>query len=525
VGGLSFFGPALQWMRYADNLMVAAWAMLAFYCSLYFPAAIFMIRRLERWRLPLVVTVPLVWAALEYLRCFLMTGFSWYLLAHTQHDVLSMIQITDLGGVFLVSALVALVNAFLFEWVCQYPQVRRCFNLAETESRNLLPQGVVVAAFLIGTCGYGVYRLGQNEFQTGPTVCLLQSNLDVRIRNDAARPQNDGNSAKVVVEHFGALCRGAALHSSTKPDLLIWPETSFPRAWIEVSPQLPIEKVPMEWRDGEASIRDDLRLLAGTYTRMPHLLGINTHYLDENGDHRHYNSALLVNRAGNVDGRFDKMHRIPFGEYVPLKDWLPFLKALAPFDIDHGIREGEKFTRFPLDKFHFGVLICYEDTDPFLARHYATPNDDGPAVDFLVNMSNDGWFDGSSEHEEHLAVSRFRAIECRRSMVRAANMGISAVIDGNGRVLKPMPYLGTDPPVWIVPDDPAMRAELPMSEWHQFKQVAGILQAAVPIDQRFSFYVLAGDWLPIGCWLFLFGAGGVALVRRRWLPSHLKEGN
>src|SRR5205807_28892 len=100
------------WMRVADYRMNATWAMLAVYCALYFPVALWMIRRLDRWPIPLMVSVPLVWIALEHLRCFLMTGFPWYLLAHTQHDVLPMIQITDLGGVFLVSFLVAAVNAF-----------------------------------------------------------------------------------------------------------------------------------------------------------------------------------------------------------------------------------------------------------------------------------------------------------------------------------------------------------------------------------------------------------------------------
>ena len=211
------------------------------------------------------------------------------------------------------------------------------------------------------------------------------------------------------------------------------------------------------------------------------------------------------------------MHRVPWGEYVPLKDWLPFMSWFTPYDFDYGIQQGEKFTRFPLaGKYQFGVLICYEDTDPFLAREYVRPSEDGPAVDFLVNISNDGWFDGSAEHEEHLAVSRFRAIECRRAMVRAVNMGISAVIDGNGRVLKPRPLLGMATPVWVVPGRDWDRVEeLPVSQWHQFKKVAGVLKAAVPIDGRFSFYAYAGDWLPIGCWaapLFLSPADSPSCV-------------
>ena len=357
---------------------------------------------------------------------------------------------------------------------------------------------------LVGTYLYGNYRLGQDRFDTGPTVCLLQTNLDQRIRNEATRPDNDGHSAEAVRRQFALLCEQAAFKQAHKPDLLIWPETSYPGAWYQVSPKLPIEKVTTQWRDAEVNMRWQLEELAGTYTKIPHLLGMNTNYLDEHGKYRRFNSALLVSADGRVEARFDKMHRVPFGEYVPFKDWIPFMSALAPYDFDYSIQEGEKFTRFALGDYHFGVLVCFEDTDPFLARQYLRPTNDGPAVDFLVNMSNDGWFDGSSEHEEHLVVSRFRAIECRRALVRAVNMGVSAVIDGNGRVLKPTLESDSKPPVWTVANAPE-QSELAVEDWAQFKQVAGILKAAVPIDRRFSFYTLAGDWLPIGCWLVLLG--------------------
>src|SRR5262249_13860533 len=123
---------------------------------------------------------------------------------------------------------------------------------------------------------------------------------------------------------------------------------------------------------------------------------------------------------------------------VPFLDWLPFMKMFAPYDYDYSITAGEHLTRLKVKtaagEFAFGVLICYEDTDPFLARQYGRQHPDGAPVDFLVKISNDGWFDGSSEHEEHLAISRFRAIESRRALCRSVNMGISAVIDSNGRV-------------------------------------------------------------------------------------------
>jgi apolipoprotein N-acyltransferase len=131
------------------------------------------------------------------------------------------------------------------------------------------------------------------------------------------------------------------------------------------------------------------------------------------------------------------------------------------------------------------VLICYEDSVAALARQYVRQSPDGPPVDFLINISNDGWFNGTSEHEEHLAVCRFRAVECRRTVVRAVNMGISAVIDGNGAVVA-----------------------LPGPSWAESKKVAGVVVADVPLDNRTSLYARWGDWLPCCCWAVV----GLALL-------------
>ena len=155
-----------------------------------------------------------------------------------------------------------------------------------------------------------------------------------------------------------------------------------------------------------------------------------------------------------------------------------------------------------MKKFHFGVLICFEDTDPDLARQYGRPDGDGPAADFLLNISNDGWFNGSSEHEEHLAISRFRAVECRRAVARAVNMGISAVVDGNGRVVA-----------------------LPGPTWAASKKVPAVLTASIPIDHRASVYGRWGDWLPWSCWLVLFlGWAGPALRRQQSSGTSMESG-
>jgi apolipoprotein N-acyltransferase len=133
-------------------------------------------------------------------------------------------------------------------------------------------------------------------------------------------------------------------------------------------------------------------------------------------------------------------------------------------------------------------------------NHLPRPSSNAKPVDFLINTSNDGWFDGTSEHEEHLAICRFRAVECRRSVVRAVNMGISAVIDSNGRVLALNKASLADDrvSVWEIN---GQSNDLPVSEWKNYKKVAGVLIASVPIDSRDSHYVRWGDWLPTLCWL------------------------
>src|SRR5262249_19777310 len=129
-GGLAFFWFVLQWMRVADIRMYATWAMLATWCSLFVPLGIFLIRRLERCtRLPLVVTVPIVWTGLEFIRAHLLTGFPWYFLGHTQHDFLPAIQIADLGGAYAVTFVVAAVNALVFEALYIRPGLRAWFAL------------------------------------------------------------------------------------------------------------------------------------------------------------------------------------------------------------------------------------------------------------------------------------------------------------------------------------------------------------------------------------------------------------
>ncbi len=491
LGGLLLYLAAIQWMRVADYRMYATWIGLALYCSLFFPLAIFLLRRLtSRTRLSLVVTVPVVWTALEYFRAEFGTGFPWYFLSHTQHAALPVIQISDLGGAYMVTFLVAAANALVFEMLRRQGWFRRLFALLDRPRPGPAVLGIQAGAFLLllaGTLGYGLWRLEQAAAAEGPRVALIQGNLDQRIRI-AASDQDDEQAATTMVRHYRDLSDAAA-RQSPPPDLIVWPETSFPISWQELSPALGRESLPPGWR----TANERRQQLIHDVSRRWHtnvLLGLTAEELAADRRALRYNSAVLIAPGDRYAGRYDKMHRVPFGEYVPFRDWLPWMNALAPYDFDYSVAAGQHFTRFPLGQCHFGVIICYEDTDPDLARRYAVADGQEPAADFLVNISNDGWFDGTSEHEEHLAISRFRAVECRRAVARAVNMGISAVIDGNGRVVN-----------------------LPGPTWARSKKVAAVLTAAIPLDHRWSLYCLWGDWFAWSCWFVL--AAGLAWS---WLP-------
>jgi apolipoprotein N-acyltransferase len=495
IGALAFYSAVLQWLRVADDRMYATWVGLSLYCSLFVPIGIALTRWLDRhssW--PLALTFPAVWTALEFLRAHFLTGFAWYFLGHTQHDFLLLVQITDLTGVYGITFLVAAVNALLFELLFRADRFRVWFAASERvppiTATSLLIQAASFSLLLTASLGYGTWRLGCNDFDKGPRIALIQGNLEQQIRNLATESENNA-AAATVAQHYLDLSDQAA-RQVPKPDLIVWPETSCPEEWVEVSPDLAADQVPPLWHQGRISSEKLAQALAQRWHANA-LLGVNCSAFCSDEKPRRYNSAILIQPNGKAAGRYDKTHCVPFGEYVPLRDVLPWMNAFAPYDFDYSIHPGEKLSRFALGQHRFGVLICYEDTDPYLARQYVQTRGETPPVDFLLNISNDGWFSGTSEHEEHLAICRFRAIECRRAIGRAVNMGISAVIDGNGRVVA-----------------------LPGPNWRQSKKVAAVLTSNIPIDRRTSLYARWGDWFPWSCWLVL----GAGLAWPMLLPAH-----
>lgn len=481
LGGLAFGIPAVQWVRHAAPAMVVAWAGLALLLSVGFPLWVACSRLLiHTLRLPLIVAVPMAWTFVEFLRSQIDIGFPWYYLGHTQHDYLPLVQIADLFGASGISLLVMMGNVAVYQLVMT--AWRRRHDHAILWRPALMSAGITMA--LVGTAlTYGMLRMAQADFQEGPRLALIQGNLSMEEKDDAT-------ATTEVARHYLRLAEQA---TSLQPDLIVWPETSFPYAWQQVDPSVPFAQAPQDWQqwqqESELMGRD-----LGTNLKTPTLVGLNTEVWEPARQIK-LNSVVLLDKSGQKLARYDKCCTVPFGEYLPWKDTLPFMQYLSPYDFDYSIAAGKALTLFELPgakPWHFATLICYEDTVPGLARRFLKSAPDGMELDFFVNASNDGWFRCSEEHEQHLVGARFRAIECRRAVARAVNMGISAVIDGNGRVIA-----------------------LPGDSWASSKGVTGIVDARVPIDHRFSLYVWWGDVLPSACGGFCIVALIVATVRHR----------
>lgn len=477
IAGFLFFLINLYWLMPVTGLGYAA---LAMYLGGYWTLAAWAVRSGQRAGLGPTWTLPVVWVACEYLRGWVMSGFPWLFLGHAFHSKLMFIQISDITGAYGVTFLAAMVNGMIATIVLAI--------LRPAPRRRWLEPVIACAAtlaFVSANLAYGASRLGQAKFETGPRVAVVQEDFPL-----VSTPPY-GEHPFVVFAKYLSLAGRAA---QSAPNLLAFPETvwTFPlnqefvmRERQAVDDELAFAHAygrrfhtatsafargdyaaaneviaHLESRMKPEALRD---LPGGELPRLPAgggpatTLVVGSTSLDVNPDEtypkkRKYNSALIYDPDGQQrPERYDKTHLVPFGESVPFRNstilgfdlhWLyRLLNRLSPFSeggkIEYSLWSGTKFTVFRLNydgkTASFGTPICYEDVMPYVIRNYVW---DGPQrrVDFLVNISNDGWFLHSAELPQHLAICVFRAIENRVSIARSVNTGVSGFIDPNGRV-------------------------------------------------------------------------------------------
>jgi apolipoprotein N-acyltransferase len=493
----------LQWMRLGHPAMFLALAALATYVGLYIPTFVWLGRRSLVAGLPLWISVPVVWTGLEYARAYLLTGFSWYYLGHSQYRWLSLIQISDIVGAYGVSFLIALVSGALAQQIPLAWLRRWKLDVDEsaTDTFSLKPL-FVSALLLIGVLTYGILRKTPPEqFPPGPAMALIQGNFTPELKHD----RNEFLTRFRVHDALTA-------HSvSLQPDVIVWPETMF--SWAEKSAaegvtdedilsQIPVEELsyygnqagvlvePFRTRE----VQQRLEEFSQSYGAAI-IMGLEANVAEKH-DLKTFNAAAFVRPDLGYSGRYDKIHRVIFGEYIPLRSVFPWLSDLTPFGANFGIDAGTEMKMFEYAGFRIVPMICFEDTVPHLTRRMAAQKDsEGRECDVLVNLTNDAWFRGSSELDQHLITGVFRSVETRVPLVRCVNGGISAFIDGNGLVREPDKILVMKEPLEglhaEVSEVKGMR-DPSTGSWR--RQFNGIIFGQVPLDPRSSLYVQYGDW-------------------------------
>jgi apolipoprotein N-acyltransferase len=408
------------------------------------------------WRPILAIgIVAVTWVAQEWIRGNLFTGFPWLYLGHTQTPVLITCQVADLTGVYGVTFWVVLINA----WVAFVFLYR--LNVAK-----LAIAGGVVILILCGTLGYGLFRMGQKTLEPGPTIMVVQPNYP----QDNSGQKGAGYE-EIAQFHFKTTATALSMPAaqSHPVDLVVWSETMMPelnaeyRQYSHGYVRSDDKRNVGQWLD---SVHDQLGDLAKTFG-VNLLVGGHANLPDRVVKGRQTwsarNSAFLFDRAGrDAPFRYDKIHLVPFGEYIPFKDSFPplyaFFNLFNPYkDFDYTLTPGGELTVFSLSpkgptpatlpssqpsvgpaEYRFVPAICFEDVDSrLMARQFAGPNHTKRA-DFIVNLTNDGWFAGG-QMAQHLQLATFRSIENRVPIARSVNTGISGFIDSVGRVQDTLP--------------------------------------------------------------------------------------
>ena len=412
--GLFFHLSALHWLLFMPVHMGAAvgWLCLSAYCALYPALWILLTCRLLRPRrgaregiLPALASMgwagrqvwalggAAMWTSSEMLQSRLLTGFPWNLLGSSQIEMLPLVQVASLAGVHGVSFLMVWTSLSLLSAVAAI-LARPALLLGW--ARDILPAGLCLVFLTV----WGLDRIGRMPQGGNPLrIALIQPSVDQRLIWEGLEKEQR------LTDILG-LSREALAHG---PDLLVWPESGVPQGVKGIS------KIIRDFV-GEAGIP---LVFNDTHVRQS----------EAEGRRKYYNAAFLMDSEGRIRGTAHKRRLVVFGEYIPFAGTFPFLRSLIPvaMDLDAGTVPG--FLEMEHPPIAAGVLICFEDAFPSLARDAARKR-----PGFLLNLTNAGWFGRSRAQWQQTRGAAFRAVECGLPLVRCANNGITCSIDPAGRI-------------------------------------------------------------------------------------------
>jgi apolipoprotein N-acyltransferase len=553
---LAFAVGSLYWLGnvyWIVPITLIGWLAMSLYLSLSWVLPALAVRFARAKGFPLFIALPILMVGWERLQGFPMDKFYWRFLAHSQYSHLALIQIADLVGAAGVSFVVAMVNGLLADLILF--AMARLRTGATTQIRNpqsairnpavlsgkiLLSGATVTVLMVTGTVLYGHWRLRQAQqcVTEGPLVASLQSNV----------PQSVKRSHEKSADIFDELMDESKAAEAKGAELIVWPETMVqglldPALWpyLQGYEEGAFDQDKAFHQALCAHAKDKAYVLVGAPGGEIMKDAGGNLYLGK------LNSAYLYRPGGTRDpGRYDKIHLVLFGEYIPFKNRFPWLferlKMFLPkgWNPDYSLEHGTRYTIFemarkrvsglksevsssdaqlqtsnfrPQTPYHFGVIICYEDTIPYVGRNFSLDPQGRKRIDWLVNISNDGWFVrfndeparviSSTELPQHAAICAFRAVENRLPIVRSVNTGISCLIESTGRIRDG----------YLAASDNFPRRTMERTA------MAGWFLDRLPIDKRVTFYSRHGEWFANGC-AVLFAAAlvwplGTRIVARR----------
>ena len=331
---------------------------------------------------------PFIWVALELLRNYALSGFPWGIAGYTQSSVTPLIQIASVTGVYGLSFLIVLINASVAYLLIEYVSLRKLIPLAAS------------VLFALALMLWGFWRMSAPlQGETAIDVSCIQGNYSGNM--------SEGSDENLILTDYIHMTAEAAAEGST---LVIWPETitSF-----------------------EVCCTKDYAELLGDLCRklkIGLILG-SAHEVREKAGTKYFNSAFHIRADGKIGDRYDKMHLVPYGEYVPLPGLLFFVRRFVEASSDFS--KGNRYAIMDHGKGDFAVLICYEVIFPESVRQFAKRG-----ATFFVNITNDAWFGRSSAPYQHFDFVKLRAVESGRYFVRCAGTGISGIVSPYGDVLK-----------------------------------------------------------------------------------------
>ena len=483
---MSYLVSSVYWLAnlyWVSLVTVPGQVLLSLSLGLYWPVLSLAVRYCRKKKaVVLFVMVPILLVGAEAWQGIIYTGFNWRLLAHSQWANLRVIQIVDIFGALGVSLLIAAVNGLAAGLVIDAAS-KSGSGLFRTAN---IVKVAITAGLVAATLVYGTKRINEtpDHLEPGPMVGSVQSNIPSQVKELA-------EAGEMILEEVLNLSNACI---DAGAELIAWPETivaaSLNKSYLGLC------------QEGTMPVIFDRVISAHTMDRVYVLLGAHAvdvvFHDDEPVVLDRYNSAYFYRPDGSgSDKRYDKIHLVPYGEYIPMKDTFPLIYDLAmklsPYDYDYHLTKGTEYTRFMMRSgdraFGFGCLICYEDTDPDVTRKMVVDETGEKQADWLVNISNDGWYvkyeDGkvlpSAELSQRTAISVFRAIENRVSILRSVNTGISCLIDSTGMLRDG--FAGGD-----LPD--AVMARQGMAGWFVDR---------IDVDDRVTFFSTHGQLIAICC--------------------------